>query len=241
MASRIVLVTGANDGIGFEITKQLAQKDGFKVYVGARNAEKGQAAVNKIVQETKAKNVAFLPLEITDEASVAAAVKSVESADGRLDILINNAGIGHMDKVPQQLPFNLDISLVRSCMDTNFFGTVSVSQAFTPLLKKSSLPVIVFLSTDMASTTHMSQQSMYHVVAYNTSKAALNSYVVALARTFTEAKINSVTPGYTATKLNGFSGTKSAADGAALIVKYALVDKDGPTCKFFDENGEYPW
>jgi len=111
-----------------------------------------------------------------------------------------------------------------------------------PLLKKSTHPVVVFVSTDMASTTVQAQPgSQYHVVAYNTSKAALNSYAVAFAHSFPEARVNSVTPGYTSTKLNGFSGPKSSADGAALIVKYALLEKDGPTSKYFDENGERPW
>jgi len=155
----------------------------------------------------------------------------------------NNAGVGHIDKIEKQLVHGLDVSLVRDTMETNFYGTISVTQSFLPLLKKSSLPVIVFVSTDMASTTHQAlPESQFHIVAYNTSKAALNSYAVAVARTFTEAKVNAVTPGYTATKLNGFSGPKSAADGAATIVKFALLDKNGPTCKFFDGNGkEYPW
>eukprot|EP00026_Physarum_polycephalum_P015700 Phypoly_transcript_16441.p1 GENE.Phypoly_transcript_16441~~Phypoly_transcript_16441.p1 ORF type:complete len:246 (+),score=52.93 Phypoly_transcript_16441:95-832(+) len=245
MAARIALVTGANDGIGFEIAKQLAQK-GYKVFVGARSAEKGNPAVKQISEATGSKSVEFLQLEITDSASVAAAVKTVESKDGKLDILVNNAGIANLHKFAEQQPLNLDLDVVRSCMDTNFYGTIGVTLAFIPLLKKSSLPVVVFVSTDMASTTFQARpDSQLHVVAYNTSKAALNSYAVALSRTFTEAKVNVVTPGYTSTKLNGFGKTggtpKTPADGAALIVKYAVLDKDGPTGKFFDDQGEFPW
>jgi len=220
----------------------LAAHKGFKVFIGARNVEKGKAAIEKLKQESGNGEAEFVQLEITDVTSVENAVKHIQSVSGKLDILINNAGIGHMDKYDQQQISNLNIALIRDCMETNFYGTVNVSQAFHPLLKKSALPVVVFVSSDMASTTVMARPgSFIHSVAYNTSKAALNSYLASYAHAFPEAKVNAVTPGYTSTKLNGFSGPKSAADGAAIIVKYALLDKDGPTSKFFDENGEYPW
>jgi len=235
------LVTGGNDGIGYEVVKNLAQK-GHTVWIGSRSEERGKAAVRKLEDDNiDSKLIKFVQLDVTDPVSIAEAVHKVES-NGHLDILINNAGIGHMDKVPSQQPSKVDIKLVRDCFETNFFGLIQTTNAFIPLLQKSQLPVIVNVTTDMASTTRQAApNSFLHVVGYNTSKAAANSYTVGLAHDLPNFKINAVTPGYTATKLNHFSGPKSAADGAALIVKYALLDKDGPTSKFFDEKGESPW
>lgn len=243
MSQKTALVTGANDGIGFEVAKQLAQK-GYSVILCARSHEKGKAAVEKILAEVPSSSVTFVPLEINNAMSVAAAAKRVEQHLGQkpLDVLVNNAGIGHMDKFPKQRASVVDLDLVRDCFETNFFGTIEVTKAFVPLLIKADVPVIVNVSTDMASTGNQARpEAGMHVVAYNTSKAALNSFTVALAHDLKNAKVNAVTPGYTSTKLNGFSGPKSTADGAALIVKYATLDKDGPTCKFFNENGELPW
>jgi len=238
--SKICLVTGGNDGIGYEIVKNLAQK-GHKVWLAARNVERGTAAAHKLSEELNCKSIHFVQLDVTDVSSVAACVQKVGESD-HLDILINNAGIGHMDKFPAQQASKVDFKILHECFETNFFGLVQTTNAFIPLLQKSELPVIVNVTTDMASTTKQAApDSILHVTAYNTSKAAANSYTVALAHDLPNFRINAVTPGYTATKLNGFSGPKSSADGAALIVKYALLDKDGPTSKFFNENGENPW
>eukprot|EP01124_Arcella_intermedia_P024331 TRINITY_DN4070_c0_g2_i1.p1 TRINITY_DN4070_c0_g2~~TRINITY_DN4070_c0_g2_i1.p1 ORF type:complete len:242 (+),score=57.45 TRINITY_DN4070_c0_g2_i1:252-977(+) len=241
MSGRVALVTGGNDGIGFEIVHQLAEK-GFTVWLAARSAQKGTDAASKLNGMVEGGRVHFVELDVTKPDTIQSALQTVQNTSGRLDILINNAGIGGMHRIPDQKPSSVDSQLLRDCFETNFFGMVQTTNAFIPLMQKSELPVIVLVSTDMASTTTQAKPNSHlHVAAYNTSKAAANSYIVGLAHDLPHFKINAVTPGYTSTKLNGFSGPKSTADAAALIVKYALVDKDGPTSQFFYDKGELPW
>lgn len=140
---------------------------------------------------------------------------------------------------------NIDEGLLRKAMDLNFFATVNTTQAFVPLLLKGQSPIVVMVSTDMASNTKQAQpNSFLHVTAYNTSKAAQNSYSIALAAELrSKCRVISVTPGFTSTKLNNFGeGGKTPAQGAAIIAKYALLGpEEDITAKFYDENGEYPW
>jgi len=244
---KTALVTGANDGIGFEVAKQLAQR-GYFVLLGARGEEKGLAAVEKLTKEIPSARVSFVQIEVTNPQSVSGSVSRVEEllknhGATKLDLLVNNAGIGRLDAFAKQNAKTVDLSIVRDCFETNFYGTIEVTKAYIPLLNLAEVPTIVFVSTDMASTGRQAKpEAALHVVAYNTSKAALNSYVVALAHELPNFKINAVTPGYTSTKLNSFGqGAKTPAEGAALIVKYGVLDKDGPTCKFFYQDGELPW
>jgi len=240
MSDRIALITGANTGIGFEVVKQLGKLGNYVVYLGARSNEKGKEAEQKLASEG-IQNVHFIYLDPTNVQSIAEAAKHVESKHGRLDVLVNNAGTGGFGPKSQQAT-TVDIPLLREVFEINFFGLVEVTKAFAPLLKKSSLPIVVNVSTDMASNTLQSKPDSYlHMAAYNPSKAAANSYTIALAHELKNGKVNSVTPGYTSTALNAFSGPKTAADAASLIVKFATLDKDGPTSKFFDDKGELPW
>lgn len=183
-------------------------------------------------------------LDVTSLPTIQAAKETIEKAEGKLDVLVNNAGIAKFGSDENVLTIELDT--IRDTMATNFYGLIHMCQTFVPLLRKSSNGVIVNVSTNMASNAHQAgpQQSL-HVVAYNTSKAAANSYSIALAQELKAEgiKVIIVTPGFTSTQLNGFrAGGKTPKEGALSILPWALIDKDGPTCKFVDWNGnDFPW
>lgn len=244
---KTALVTGANKSIGFEVARQLAQK-GIYVYLGSRNIENGLDAVSKL----KAKglnNVEAIPLDITDDESIIKARKEIGKKTNVLDILINNAGI--YGGYPQSA-LDATIDQFKAAYDTNVYGVVRVTQAFINLLKKSSEPRVVNVSSSQGSITLHSDPSYkyydYKGVVYLSSKSAMNMYTVALAYELrdTNFKINAVCPGYTKTDFNGHRGPGSVEDAGKRIVKYALIDKAGPTGKFFSEEnnpdtGEIPW
>ncbi|MEC5145299.1 SDR family oxidoreductase [Chitinophaga sp. 212800010-3] len=244
---KFALVTGANKSIGFEVAQQLAQK-GIYIYLGSRNLENGVEAVDKL----KAKglnNVEAIQLDITDDESVIKARKEIGKKTKVLDILINNAGIygGY-----PQTALDSTIDQFKATYDTNIYGVVRVTQAFIDLLKKSSAPRIVNVSSSQGSITLHSDPTYkyydYKGVVYLSSKSALNMYTVVLAYELknTNFKINAVCPGYTKTDFNGHRGPGTVKDAGKRIVKYALIDNDGPTGKFFSEEnnpetGEIPW
>ncbi|UEG53769.1 SDR family oxidoreductase [Mucilaginibacter daejeonensis] len=244
---RTVLITGANKSIGFEKAKILA-KQGYHVYLGARDAAKGNEAVEKIKAEG-IDNVEFLLIDVTDKVSIDAAQRSVAEKGKGLDILINNAGIlGGYDQSAQ----TVDTALIREVFDTNFFGVINVTQAFLPLLKNSEQPVIVNVTSGLGSLTiHSDPESkFYHVktAAYGPSKTALNAYTVVLAYELrdTNFKVNVVDPGYTATDFNNNSGPFKVEDSAAFVTSYATLGAGGPTGKYFshefpENNYECPW
>lgn len=244
---KTALVTGANKSIGFEVVRQLAQK-GIYVYLGSRDLENGKAAVSKLVAEGLS-NVEVIQLDITDDESVKNARIEIGKKAKALDILINNAGV--FGGYPQGA---LDISIAqfRAAYDANVYGVVRVTQAFIDLLKKSSGPRIVNVSSSQGSITLHSDPSYkyydYKAAAYLSSKSAMNMYTVVLAYELKNSnfKINAVCPGYTKTDFNGHRGPGSIEDAGKRIVKYALIDNDGPTGKFFSEEnnpvtGEIPW
>ena len=244
---KAALVTGANKSIGFEVARQLAQK-GIYVYVGSRNIEKGIAAVNKLKTEGLT-HVEAVQLDITDDESVKNARAEIGKRTEALDILINNAGI--FGGYPQAA-LDSTIEQFKSAYDTNVYGVVRVTQAFIDLLKKSAEPRIVNVSSSQGSITLHSDPSYkyYHYkgAVYLSSKAAMNMYTVVLAYELRDSnfKINAVCPGYTKTDFNGHRGPGSVEDAGKRIVKYALIDKDGPSGKFFSEEnnaetGEIPW
>jgi NAD(P)-dependent dehydrogenase (short-subunit alcohol dehydrogenase family) len=243
---KTVLITGANKSIGFASARILAQ-NGYFVYLGARDAAKGQEAVAKLQAEGLT-NIEAIQIDVTDKASIEAAQKSL-AGKGSLDVLINNAGIlGSWEQSAQ----NVDINMIREVFDTNYFGVINVTQAFLPLLKKSEAPVIVNVTSGLGSLTMHSDpdSKFYHVktAAYGPSKTALNAYTVVLAYELRETnfKINVIDPGYTATDFNNNQGPFKVEDSAAFVVKYAMLDADGPTGKFFshdvpENNNECPW
>lgn len=238
---KTVLITGANKGIGFETAKQLTQQ-GYFVYLGSRNKQRGHDAVDKL-KNLGISNVACIEIDVTKPDTIKQAKQELENTIDALDILINNAGIAG----PQiQNISEISISDLRIVMETNFFGAVQTIQEFIPLLKKSELPVIVNVSSGLGSLNRQSDSNNPNYQLYNCyslSKTALNAITVLLANEFsgTTFKINSVSPGYTATDLNQFKGTGTIEQGAKTIVEYATLDKDGPTGKFFYNNMEMPW
>lgn len=237
-----VLVTGANKGIGFEVAKQLAEL-GYYVFLGCRDLQKGLEAVNQF-KELGISNAEALQIDVSDLSSVHKAASELDSKIDVLDVLINNAGTAGPQ--PQNIS-QCDISVVKELFDTNVFGVIQTTQAMIPLLEKASQPVIVNVSSEVGSLAMQTSEGrnpnwdLYHV--YGSTKTALNAFTIAFAHEFkdTKFKINSATSGYTATDLNGFAGFKTAAEGAKPIVKLATIDADGPTGKFFREEGEVPW
>lgn len=241
------LVTGANKSIGFEVARQLAQK-GIYVYLGSRSSENGRAAVNKLLAEGLS-NVAAIQLDITDDASVKNARAEIGKQTKMLDILINNAGIygGY-----PQAALDATIDQFKAAYDANVYGIVRVTQAFIDLLKNAAEPRIVNVSSSQGSITLHSDPAYkyydYKGAVYLSSKSAMNMYTVVLAYELKNSnfKINAVCPGYTKTDFNGHRGTGSLEDAGKRIVKYALIDNNGPTGKFFSEEnnpetGAIPW
>lgn len=244
---KTALVTGANRSIGFEVTRQLAQK-GIYIYLGSRNLENGMEAINKLNAEG-INNVEAIQLDVTNDKSVQEAREVIGKKAKSMDILINNAGI--YGGYPQSAS-DATIEQFKAAYDANVYGVVRVTQAFIDLLKKSSAPRVVNVSSSQGSITLHSDPSYkyydYKGVVYLSSKAALNMYTVVLAYELkdTNFKINSVCPGYTKTDFNGHRGPGTVEDAGKRIIKYALVDKEGPTGKFFSEEndpetGEIPW
>jgi NAD(P)-dependent dehydrogenase (short-subunit alcohol dehydrogenase family) len=239
---KTALITGANKGLGFEMARQLAQHDHF-VYIGSRDKDKGHRAKEEL-HNSGLRNVVFVELDVTKNDSIKKARQTLEAKIAKLDVLINNAGI--RGEVPQ-LASKIPVEIMREVFETNFFGVIQVTQEFIPLLEKSELPIIVNVTSDLGSLTLRSNPTsdIYHFerACYGPSKTALNAYTVALAVELKDSKfkVNCVNPGYTATDFNNFKGTKSVAQGASVIVKYALLNKKGPTGKFFSEEGETPW
>jgi NAD(P)-dependent dehydrogenase (short-subunit alcohol dehydrogenase family) len=241
------LITGANKSIGFEAARQMLQK-GYYVYLGSRNAENGYEAVKKLKTEGL-NEVEAIQLDVSDAESIKAARAEIGKKTEVLDVLINNAGIlGGM----MQTAVDTDIAVFREVYNTNLFGVVLMTQAFMDLLQKSPQPRIVNVTSGLASLTLHNEPAWkyYNVKAavYNSSKAALNMYTIALAYELrdTPFKVNAVDPGFTATDFNHHSGPGTIYDAAARLVKGAMIDIDGPTGKFFsDDNnpqtGESPW
>jgi NAD(P)-dependent dehydrogenase (short-subunit alcohol dehydrogenase family) len=241
------LVTGANKSIGFEVARQLVQK-GVYVYLGSRNLENGIAAANKLKAEGLS-NVEAIQLDVTDDESVKNARTEIGKKTKALDILINNAGI--FGGYPQAA-LDSTIDQFKTAYDANVYGVVRVTQAFIDLLKKSSEPRIVNVSSSQGSITLHSDPSYkyydYKGAVYLSSKSAMNMYTVVLAYELRDSnfKVNAVCPGYTKTDFNGHRGPGSVENAGMRIIKYALIDKSGPTGKFFSEEnnpetGEVPW
>lgn len=231
------LITGANKGLGFETARRLIAT-GHTVYIGSRDPERGRRAAEQLGART-------VQLDVTDDASVAAAAKTIE-ADGGLDVLVNNAGIEGRNEDNDVIgAADVTADMMRQVFETNVFGTVRVTHAFLPLLQRSASPVVVNLSSGLASLTRVTTAGTpthaYPGVAYPASKTAVNMITVQYAKAFPNMRINAVEPGYTKTDLNGNTGIQTVEQGAEIIVRMAQAGPDGPTGGYFDAEGPLPW
>lgn len=244
---KTVLITGANKGIGFETATQLAQL-GYFIYLGSRNLENGLKAVEKLKAEGL-NEVEAIHLDVSDDKSVKAARAEIGKKTEVLDVLINNSGI--TGGMPQSA-LTASIDQFKDAYETNIYGVVRVTQAFIDLLQRSPEPRIVMVSSSQGSITLHCDPTYkyfnYKGSVYSSSKAALNMYTVNLAYELrdTNFKINAVSPGFTKTDFNHNHGTGTVEDAGKRIVKYVVIDQNGPTGKFFceetnPETGEIPW
>jgi NAD(P)-dependent dehydrogenase (short-subunit alcohol dehydrogenase family) len=244
---RSVLITGANRSIGLETAKQLSQK-GLIVYLGTRDLEKGKALVEEL-EENGFHNIRPVKIDVTDHETILAAKYIIEKEQGKLDVLINNAGISGV--LPQNAS-DTTVEEIRKVFETNFFGAISVTQIFLELLKKSDSPRISNISSGLGSLTmHTDPNWQYYGVklaAYGPSKTALNAYTIVLAHELRDLpfKVNVIDPGYTATDFNHYNGPGTVESAASFIVKHTLTDGAAPTGKFFsndikDQTEISPW
>lgn len=242
-------MTGANKGIGKQIAKELAGH-GFTVLVGSRKLENGEAAAKEIGELAHA-----IQLDVTNEKSIAAAAERVRKDFGRLDVLVNNAGIvgefppgtSFQDRLKFHAPSQAPLNYIRSVYETNVFGVIAVTQAMLPLLRESPAGRIVNVGSSSGSLTlNANPVFPYRNIfgaAYSPSKTALAATTLAFAieLEITNIKVNVVCPGYVATELNDFQGFRTVEQGAKQAVKMALIGPDGPTGTFTDEDGTLPW
>ena len=239
---RIALITGANKGIGFETARQLGQQQVI-ILLGARDAAKGEAAAGRLRGEGL--DVRALPLDVTDTDSIRRAVDKVAQELGRLDILINNAGV--MVDDPAKKVSEQSLEAWRTTFDTNVFGLIATTQAFLPLLRKSAAGRIVNLSSILGSNTlHSDPQSPiydFKMPAYNVSKSAVNAYTVQLAYELrdTPIKVNAAHPGWVKTEMGGEGATMELADGAKTSVALATLPADGPSGAYIHLGETLPW
>ncbi len=232
--TKTTLITGANKGLGRETVRRLLA-EGHEVWLAARDRSAGQAAADEL-------GARFVQLDVTDEDSVTAAAAVVAAATGgRLDVLINNAGIAGGRKPAGEVTADD----VRSVFETNVFGVVRVTQAFLPLLERSDSPVVVNVSSGMGSIAVTTDPDRFEAtligIAYPASKTAVNMLTTQYAKAFAQIRINAVDPGYTATDLNRHNGTQSVEEGTDAIVAMAKLDPSGPTGTFVDRNGVVAW
>ncbi|MFF5288793.1 SDR family oxidoreductase [Paractinoplanes globisporus] len=234
----IALVTGANKGIGYEIAAGLGAL-GWRVGVGARDDQRREAAVAKL--RAGGADAFGVPLDVTSDESVRAAAAFLGDREG-LDVLVNNAGI--TGGQPQD-PIGADLDAVRRAVETNVIGVIRVTNAMLPLLRQSTSPRIVNMSSRVGSLTLQSggAETGPISVAYAPSKSFLNAVTIQYAKQLagTNILINAGCPGFTATDLNGFRGVRTPEQGAAIAIRLATLPGDGPTGGFFDDEGVIPW
>jgi len=250
--SRIALVTGANKGIGREIVRQLAGL-GMTALLAARDKGRRERAADELRAEGL-RTVYPIALDVTDPDSVTSAADEIDGRFGRLDVLVNNAGITGAgraapgDAARSQLPGTADPAIVRAVFDTNVFGVLTVTNAMLPLLLRSPAPRIVNMSSSVGSVArnsdpHGPYANLPASAAYVPSKTALHSLTVQYAKEFrgTQVLVNAACPGYVATDLNNHTGFRTVEQGAAIAVRLATLGPDGPSGGFFDDDGPVPW
>jgi NAD(P)-dependent dehydrogenase (short-subunit alcohol dehydrogenase family) len=226
----VTLITGANKGLGYETARRLIAL-GHTVYMGSRSPERGEAAAAELGGR-------FVQLDVTDDASVERALGVIDTGEGCLDVLVNNAGVSTTADVSG--PVALEV------FDTNAIGLIRVTQAALPLLQKSENPVVVNVSSALGSfwavTNPERRQFHFPSIMYGASKAAVSMLTVQYAKSLPSIKFNAVEPGFTATELTPFSGAGQPVErGAEVMVRMATIGKDGPTGTFLENEGELAW
>lgn len=238
----ITLVTGATRGVGLELSRRLAEA-GHTVYVGARNLDRGREVAESIGART-------IAIDVTDDASVRAAVDHLRQEVGALDVLVNNAGISGT----QRPPVAVDVNDLETVLATNVVGATRVLVACTPLLEESATPVVVNVSSAVGSLALSAKpDAVWSLVAYPMSKAALNMLTIQYARAFPRWRVNSVTPGLTLSEFTGRpigsvdleafhrGGGRTVEEAVAILVAMATIDPGGPTGTFVGNDGPLPW
>jgi NAD(P)-dependent dehydrogenase (short-subunit alcohol dehydrogenase family) len=229
----IVLITGANKGLGREAARRLIA-DGHDVWMACRDADRGREAA--LVEGGR-----FVQIDVASEASVTAAADVVAAESGRLDVLVNNAGIVGVRVGVADLTGD-DVMRV---FETNLIGVVRMTHAFLPLLERSDNPVIVNVSSGMGSLHVTTDPTRFESTiigpAYTSSKAALNMLTTQYAKALPGIRINAVDPGYTGTDLNNNRGTQTVTEGTEAIYRMATIGADGPTGTFTSRDGTVPW
>lgn len=235
--TKTALVTGANKGIGYAIACGLGGR-GFRVALGARDDARRTEAVARLRSEGI--DVFGVALDVTSDDSVAAAAATVAREAGRLDVLINNAGVGGRTDDGAQDPTTMDLDVLQQVLDTNVFGVIRITNAVLPLLRQSDSPRIVNVSSNMGS---LALQTGPQMAAYAPSKTMLNSITAQYARALSNTNIlvNACCPGYVATDFTGHNSARSPEQGAAIAVALATLPDDGPRGGFFDDAGTIPW
>jgi NAD(P)-dependent dehydrogenase (short-subunit alcohol dehydrogenase family) len=244
----IALVTGANQGVGFQIAKALAE-NGYTVYVGSRNLNNGQKAAADM-----GNNAHAVELDVTKQSTISTAAEHIQKEHGHLDLLVNNAGIAHVGKPGRTLEEVVkanrasvaSLDEVRQVWETNVFGTIAVTQTMLPLLRKAAAARIVNVSSGLGSLSWIANPATWareHFdVVYAASKTAMNAVTMAFALELEKEniKVNAVSPGFTATALNNFQGTDSVEVGSREPIRVAL-DADGPNMTFTGPEGPFQW
>ncbi|XVV07388.1 SDR family oxidoreductase [Actinosynnema sp. CA-248983] len=246
----VALITGANKGIGRATAEALAAL-GTTVLIGARDARRGEEAAAGI--RANGGDAHVVTLDVTDPATAAATAEWVQGRFGRLDVLVNNAGItgsgqvGPMDAV-DQVPGTVHLDMVRSVFETNVFGVIAVTNALLPLLRRSAAPRVVNVSSAAGSLSLAADPDgplagLLPSAAYTPSKAALNALTIQYANELRKdgVLVNAADPGYVDTDINDHNGYLTPAQGAAVVVRLATLDADGPTGGFFNADGPVPW
>jgi NAD(P)-dependent dehydrogenase (short-subunit alcohol dehydrogenase family) len=240
----IAVVTGANKGLGREVTRQLSRL-GLHVYLGSRNALRGRKAASELAAEGL--DVVPVELDVTSEDSVSDLVRMLHSRHGRLDVLVNNAGI-----LVSRPALEITATDMRDTYETNVFGVVRMIHATLPLLQAAKRPRIVNIASTTASLTLASDPSTMFgredtIVAYASSKAAVTMLTVQYANAFrrrpdhAHIKVNTATPGYIATDLNNHAGNRTVEEGAKIVVDLATISDEGPSGGFFNDTGAVAW
>jgi NAD(P)-dependent dehydrogenase (short-subunit alcohol dehydrogenase family) len=242
-SQKTAVVTGANKGIGREVVRQLASR-GFKVFLGARDENRGLKAVEEIRAEGLT-DVHYLSLDVANDESVKLAAESVANQVNALDVLVNNAGVSISGF---KGPWDESISDIEATYNVNVYGVIRTIRAFADLLKKSKSGRIVNVGSSLGSLKLTSDPTWpayhYNTIAYLSSKSALNAVTIAFAKALAEynIKVNTTCPGYTATDLNGHPPEAHSVEvGAQSTVFYSTIPDDGPTGTFHDKDGVIPW